>query len=270
TDLAALSAIEIDTANSIHGLNGATHLLVGDFGQFAAAHRAADEKRHDGIRLRIQLGNDGRKGVARQPVNSSGNFFTDVLCSALDVAFKDKRAGNIGKAFEGIDGDFVNAAHRRDGIFQRQDHTCNDLFRGRSRQPDFHVYSGRVGFGKKVDGQAPVGEHTQRHEKRNQHHREDGILYAGFGELHRFISSSTQMDMLIFARWDYFAAGAVPSGCSRTMDPSRKSPEMATATLSPGFSPSATSKRRPCSSSVWPAGRICRSETRLPFSRNTL
>src|SRR5205823_8229109 len=115
TDLAALSAIEIDAANSIHGLNGATHLLVANFGQLAAAHRAADEKRHDGIRLRIQLGDDGRKSVARQPVNRSGNFFTDVLRSTLDVAFKDKRAGNVGEAFEGIDGDFVNAAHRRDG-----------------------------------------------------------------------------------------------------------------------------------------------------------
>src|SRR5207244_10840083 len=55
----------------------------------------------------------------------------------------------------------------------------------------FHVYRGGVRFGKKVDGQPAVGKHTQRHEKRNQHHREDGILYAGFGELHRFIASTT-------------------------------------------------------------------------------
>ena len=64
-DLAALASIEVDAAHSIHCLNGATHLLVGDFSQLAAAHRAADEKRHNGIRLRIQLGNDGRKSIAR-------------------------------------------------------------------------------------------------------------------------------------------------------------------------------------------------------------
>src|SRR5207248_702920 len=147
--------------------------LVGDLGQLAAAHGAAHEECHDGIRLRILLCDDWRKSVAWQPINGSRNFFSDVLSGALDVALEHKSTGDISKAFEGI-----NA--------------------------------------------------------------------------------------------DHFDAGVVPSACSRTTEPSCNSPEMATATRSPGFNPSATSKRRPRSSSVWPAGRICRSETRLPFSRKTL
>ena len=54
----------------------------------------------------------------------------------------------------------------------------------------------------------------------------------------------------------YLRAGVPASDFSSTVAPSCKSPLIATATRSPGFSPSATSKRRPRASSVWPAGRI--------------
>ena len=64
-DLPALPSIELDAAYPIHRLNGATHLLVRNFGQLAAAHRTANKERHDGIRLRILLGDDWRKRVAR-------------------------------------------------------------------------------------------------------------------------------------------------------------------------------------------------------------
>src|SRR2546422_2518546 len=100
SDLPALPTVEIDAADSVHGLNDTTDLFVGDFGQFAAAHGAAHEESHDGIRLGILLGDDWRKSVARKAGNGSGNFFTDVLSRALDIALKHEGRSNISKAFE--------------------------------------------------------------------------------------------------------------------------------------------------------------------------
>ena len=110
SNLPGLAAVQIDAANSVHGLNDPTDLFVGDLGQFAAAHGAAHEESHDGIRLRILLGDDWRKSVARQAGNSSGNFFTDVLSRALDVALKHEGTSNVSKAFEGPYVDLINAA----------------------------------------------------------------------------------------------------------------------------------------------------------------
>ena len=39
-DLPLLPAVQVNAADSIHGLNGAPHLLVGNLGQLAAAHRS--------------------------------------------------------------------------------------------------------------------------------------------------------------------------------------------------------------------------------------
>src|SRR5258707_12330805 len=121
SNLTALPTIEFDAADSVHGLNGAAHLFVGDFGEFAATHGAAHEKRHDGIGLRILLGDDGGKGVARQPVYRSRDLFTDVLCRTLDVALEHKGAADVRKTLEGIDADFVNAANARAVVVERHD-----------------------------------------------------------------------------------------------------------------------------------------------------
>ena len=52
--------------------------------------------------------------------------------------------------------------------------------------------------------------------------------------------------------------------------PSCNSPAAVAATRSPALSPSATSNRRPCSSSLCPAGRIWRSLTRFPIDQENL
>src|SRR5260221_1252492 len=132
-NLPPLSAVQLDAANSVHGLNSAAHLLVGDLGQFAAAHRATDQECHDWVRLRVLLGDDWRKGVARQSVDSPGNLFTNVLSGTFDVALQHKRARNFGKALEGPDADFVDTADGGDGVLERQDHAGHNLFGSCSR-----------------------------------------------------------------------------------------------------------------------------------------
>src|SRR6266478_373048 len=192
TNLPALPAVEIDTADSVHGLDGAADLFVGDFSQLAPAHGAAHEKSHDGVRLRILLGNDGRKRISRQAANCARHFFSNVLSGALDIALEHKSTGNIRIALERPNIDFIDAADGRDSILEGQDHSSNNLFGSGSGQLYFHVHGGGVGLGKKINGQAPVRKRAQRHKEGNQHHRENGILYAGFCQLHRFISSSRQ------------------------------------------------------------------------------
>ena len=67
-NLPLLPSVKLDTADSVHRLNDAAHLLVGDLRQLAAAHGAAHEECHDGIRLRVLLCDDWRKSVAWQPI----------------------------------------------------------------------------------------------------------------------------------------------------------------------------------------------------------
>src|SRR5260370_31264323 len=192
SNLTALPTVEFAAAACVDGLNGAAQLFVGDCGEFAATHGAAHEKRHDGIGMRILFGYDGGKGVARQPVYRSRDLFTDVLCRTLDVALEHKGAGDVRKTLEGIDADFVNAANGRDGVFERQDDSGDHLFRSGAGKAYCDVDGCGIGFGKKVNGQAAVAKHAKGDEKRNQHHRQDALLYASFGKLHRFIGSSLQ------------------------------------------------------------------------------
>ena len=148
--------------------------------------------------MRVELGDNRRQSVAGQAVDRAGHFLANILRSTFDIAFQHKRAGNVRKAFEGINVDFVNPTDGGDGIFERQNHSGYDLFGSRPRQPHFDVYGSGVCFGKKVNGQPTVGEGSEGHEKSNQHHREDGILDAGFGKLHlvsRLVERQVELDL---------------------------------------------------------------------------
>src|SRR5579859_438381 len=179
--LTRLSAVELNAADAIHCLDRPTDLLVRDLGQFAATDWTAYEQGQNRVGLRVLLGDDGRERVARQAIHCGGYFFPDILRRAVDVAFQNERASNVRKTFAGVDGDFVDATYRRDSVLKWQHHPSNDLFGRSSRQLNIDVNCGRIGFRKKIDGQTTVRKRAQRHEKSDQHHGKDGILYAGFG-----------------------------------------------------------------------------------------
>ena len=111
-NLAALPAVQIDAADAIDGLDGAADLLVRDLCEFTAAERAGDQHGHNGIGLRVLLGDYGRQSIARQAIGCGGDFFANVLRRAFDVALKNEGAGDFREAFGGVDSDFVDAAHR--------------------------------------------------------------------------------------------------------------------------------------------------------------
>src|SRR5262249_1104379 len=123
-------------------------------------------------------------GVARQAIDGAGYFFSNIMRRAINIALQHKRAGHVRKPFEGINVDFVNAAHRRNGVFERQNHSRYNFFGSGARQTYFNVDGGRIRFGEEIDGKSAVGERPQRHKKSNQHPRENGILDARLGELH--------------------------------------------------------------------------------------
>ncbi len=91
-------------------------------------------KRENGIGLRILLGDDGRQSFARQSINGGGYFFADVLGGAVDIAFEDERAGDVGVAFAGVNGDFIDAADAGDGVFERENDAGDDFFGRRAGQ----------------------------------------------------------------------------------------------------------------------------------------
>ena len=180
-NLACLAAVEFDTADAIDSLNGAADLLVSNFGQLAAADRAADEQRQDWIRLRILLGDDRRQRVARKAIYRGRYFFADILSGAVDITFEDEGAGDVGIALAGIDGDFIDAAYARDGVFERENNAGDDFFGSGAGLLNVYVDRGGIGFGKKIYGEAAIRKRAQRHEKSDKHHRENWILYACFG-----------------------------------------------------------------------------------------
>src|SRR5439155_975 len=79
-------------------------------------------------RLRVLLCDDWRKSVAWQPINGSRNFFSDVLSGTFDVALEHKCTGDIGKTFEGINADLIDATDRGDGILEWQDDSGDNFF----------------------------------------------------------------------------------------------------------------------------------------------
>ena len=147
-NLPRLPSVQVDAADAIDGLDGAADLLVSDLCQFTAAERAGDQHGHDGIGLRVLLGHYGRQSIARQAIGCGGDFFANVLRRAFDVALKNEGAGDFREAFGGVDSDFVDAAHRRDGVFERKNHAGDDLLGRRARELHLHVYGGGVGFRK--------------------------------------------------------------------------------------------------------------------------
>ncbi len=74
------------------------------------------------------LGDDRRQRVAREAIYGGGYFFADVLGGAVDIAFEDERARDVGKTFAGVDGDFVNAADAGDGVFERKNDAGDNFF----------------------------------------------------------------------------------------------------------------------------------------------
>src|SRR5580698_2102912 len=155
-DLAGLATVQLNAAHAVDGLDGAADLFVGDFGEFAAADGAADEQRENGIGLRVLLSNDGRQSFARQSINGGGYFFADVLGGAVDVAFEDESAGDVGVAFAGVDGDFVDAADAGDGVFEREDNARDDFFGSGAGKLNVDVDGGGIGLGKKIHGEAAI------------------------------------------------------------------------------------------------------------------
>jgi hypothetical protein len=180
-DLAGLAAVQRDAADAVYGLDGAADLLIGNFGQLAAADGTADEQRQDRVRLRVLFGDDGWQCIAWKPTDGGGHFFANVLRGAVNVALENEGASNVGEAFAGVDGDFVNAADRRDCVFERENDARDDFFGRGAGQLDINVDGGGIGFGKKIHSEAAVGKRAKRDEKRDQHHGEDGILDASFG-----------------------------------------------------------------------------------------
>ena len=127
------------------------------------------------------FGDDGRQSFARQSINGGGYFFANILGGAVDIAFEDEGAGDVGVAFAGVNGDFIDAADAGDGVFERKNDTGDDFFGRRAGQLDVHVDCGGIGFGKEIYGEAAIRKRAQRHKKSDKHHGEDGILYACFG-----------------------------------------------------------------------------------------
>ncbi len=127
------------------------------------------------------LGDYRRQSVAREAIHCGGYFFADVLGGAVDVAFEDEGAGDVGKTFAGVDGDFVDAADARDGVFEREDDAGDDFFGRGAGELDIDVDCGRIGFGEKINGKTAIGKCAEGDQKCDEHHGEDGILYAGFG-----------------------------------------------------------------------------------------
>ena len=127
------------------------------------------------------LGNYGRQRVARKTIYRSRYFFANVLGGAVDIALEDERAGDVGVAFAGVNGDFIDAADARDSVFEGENDASDDFFGRRAGQLDVNVDGGGIGFGKKINGEAAIRKRAERHKKSDKHHGEDGILYACFG-----------------------------------------------------------------------------------------
>src|SRR5262249_27387297 len=156
--------------------------FIGNFGQFAASERAADEQSEDGIGLRVLLGDDGGQSVAREAADGGGNFFANVLSSAFDVPLENESASDIGVAFAGINGNFVDAADGRDGVCKRKNGAGDDFFGSGAGEIDVDIDGRWIGFGEEIDGEAAVRKDAEGHEKSDEHHGEDRILDADFGD----------------------------------------------------------------------------------------
>ena len=94
-NLPRLAAIQLDAAYTIDTSEWRAHLLIGNLGQFAQAHRTADQNGHDRVRLRIFFGDYRGKSFPGQAIDGCSNFFPHVLGGAFDLALQNEGAGNF-------------------------------------------------------------------------------------------------------------------------------------------------------------------------------
>ena len=97
-DLAGAAAAEVDLADAVDGLDGALHLLVGDLGERAQAHRVRrQDDRHDRIGVGIDLLDDRRQHLRRQVAHRAGDLLADVVGGVVDVALEHEAEGDLAR-----------------------------------------------------------------------------------------------------------------------------------------------------------------------------
>ena len=188
-DLARLASGDVHFAHAVHGLDGAAHLLVGNFGELAPAHRPCHKHGEDGVGIWIQLANHRRKDVGREAVKRAGHFFPNILGRALDIALQHKRADEAGNAFRRVHGHLVEPVHRGDGILERQYDARGHFLGAGPGEFDSDVNGGGISAGEQIDAQRAVRENAQRHQEGDEHNRKHGARDADVGKFHRLAAS---------------------------------------------------------------------------------
>ena len=125
------------------------NLLLGNFGQFANGHIAADRQRDYGIAVGVRFLNRGRQNVRRQLPHCPADLLAYVVRRLIDVPLENELRHDVRVAFRDKGAQLVDAADRRHSVLNRQHHLRNHLFRTRPWQLYPDIDGGGIALGKR-------------------------------------------------------------------------------------------------------------------------